>query len=173
MVLELIPLAAFVLAFAAGAVFLLVVFKTGRTSIRNDAVHIESALGTLDLQPNKQPDPELAAIPLYPGALRCEATEYQIDVSLGKKRFHTVSASYWTPDPVAQVWEFYRRELPQWRDISDETPGYELCDRTTGRVRQIHIYRKGDRTLLNTSIQGVASICLMLLSILARSTSPV
>lgn len=152
-VLALIPFLAFAIAFGAGAVFLFVFLRGARTTVQGDAVHIESRLGTFDLKPNQQADPELAALLQYPGALHCNAAaaEYKIDVAFGKREFHSVNTSFWTPDPVSRVCEYYRRELPQWVEDSDDA-AYALSDHSTGSERKIRVFRKGDRTMIETSV---------------------
>ncbi len=153
MLFVLIPLAVLVV-FAAAAMTVLVFIKTARTTIKQtaagQAIDIEGRYGTVKLLPKSQLDPELAAILVYPGALRGEPAtgEYQLDLSFFSTKRRILTASYWTPDPLQRVWEFYQRELPQWKENPIDGARYELVE----NGRKIHVYRKGDRTVIDTSL---------------------
>ena len=157
--LILIPLAVFVAAFAAGAVMLRLILKQSKALVTETsagkALHVESPLIGLDMRPEKKLDPRLAQIPLYPGAMpeNPASAEVITKVRLGFRDFQDISASYWTPDNVKQVWEFYRQQLPDWPRNLVESQGKELIHSESDCVRLIRVSGQGERTVIETSIK--------------------
>jgi len=118
-------------------------------------IHLQTPLGSLDATPRSKPDPRLASMLLYPGAISADrrAAEYESDIHFGPKHFRQIGADYWTSDPIDIVWEFYRRELPNWLVNPDRDIGHELVERTADCDRRIRVYRKQDRTVIEHSIR--------------------
>jgi hypothetical protein len=112
-------------------------------------------LGTLDLRPETKLDPRLAQIPLYPGAMPENplAGEVVTHVHFGFRDFQDITASYWTPDSVKQVWEFYRQQLPDWPRNLVDSQGKELIHDERECVRLIRVSGRGDRTVIETCIK--------------------
>lgn len=157
--LMLIPVAAFVMAFCFGAAVLWYVakrskFSQTRTS-HGEVMHLESPIGTLDVHPETKLDARLAQIPLYLGAMSSHATSAEIvtEIHLDARSLQDISASYWTPDPADRVFEFYRRELPDWPRNLNRATARELIHQDTDCVRLIRVTTQNGRTLIETSIK--------------------
>lgn len=154
-----IPFAAFGTAFLAGAIGLWWVSKRTKISetatASGKAVHVDSPLGTLDVRPEEKLDPRLAQIPTYPGAMPESAgsAESVSEVHIGHRTLQEISASYWTPDSVQEVWEFYRQQLPDWPRNLVNAQGKELIQHQTDYVRLVRVSRQGDRTVIDTCIK--------------------
>ncbi len=157
--LVLIPIACFAAAFLFGAVGLWHVAKRTRISQTETqagkALHVESPLGTLDVHPEPNLDPRLAKIPAYPGAMRLHpsSADEVTDLHYGHTTLEEVSATYWTPDAEKTVWDFYRRELPDWPRNLDESVGQELIHPAADGVRLIRVTGRKDRTIIETCIK--------------------
>jgi hypothetical protein len=159
--LGLIPVAAFVMAFLVGAVALWAIAKSSTVTETQTkygkALHVHTPLGTVDSEPQVKLDPRLAKLPVYPGAMRKEAATAQtvtrMDFNHGV--LQEFSSDYWTPDPVDEVWQFYRRELPDWPRNLDESQGKELIHPEPDGVRLIRLTRQTDRTLIEICIKPV------------------
>lgn len=159
--LALVPVVAFALAFFIGLVLVLWFVKRVKISKTQtkggEAMLFESPVGTLDVRPEEKLDARLAGIPVYPGSLR--ETPLRADTVSELHYGHTtlleVSAEYWTPDSETVVWEFYRRELPDWPRNLDENTGKELIHREPDGVRLIRVTRQKekDRTIIETCIK--------------------
>ena len=120
------------------------------------AVHVESPPGSLDVRPESKLDPRLAAILLYPGAAPVEpgVADVETEVRFGHQDLREVTATYWTSTPEEIVWDFYRRELPQWLRNLDHHTGKELIERADDCVRLIRVSTdKEGRTIIETSIK--------------------
>src|ERR1700688_2276512 len=151
--LALVPVAAFVIAFLVGALLLWSIAKsstiTETQTKAGKAVHVQTPIGSLDSVPQEKLDPRLAKLPSYPGALRedpaCAATVTQLDFNHGV--LQEVSATYWTADSQDEVWQFFRRELPDWPRNLDECTGKELIHPEPDGVRLIRLTRRADRTV--------------------------
>jgi hypothetical protein len=156
--LVLAPFACFLTAFAAGAMFLRQILKSGPGTIRQTdngpELHWVGNLGALDIQRTQKSDPQLASMLKYPGAAPVfpRAEDSQIRVRIGKRQFGTTTRSYWTSDPAEVVWEFYRRELPGWTESVHCEKGQELIDPPTGRA--ISIVQEPDRTLIECCVSA-------------------
>jgi len=157
--LILAPVAAFMTAFCAGGVALWYVAKRTKVSQTQTAtgsmIHVESPIGTLEVHPEAKLDSRLVQIPLYPGAMSNHPASPEVvtELHLGAKHARDISASYWTPDPAKQVWEFYRSALPDWRRNLSGARGQELIFHERDCVRLIRITTQGDRTVIETSIK--------------------
>jgi len=155
--LLLIPFAVFALVFIIGFVCMVAIAK--RVKIKEtpqgQEIHLETPLGSLDVEPRSKTDPRLASMILYPGATPADrrAAEYESDIHFGPKHFKRIGADYWTSDPVDIVWEFYRRELPNWTINLAHDTGHELVERTSDCERFIRVYRRQDRTIIEHSIR--------------------
>lgn len=159
MLVFLIPFAAFAAVFCVGALALRYIargLKVSQTETKfGKAVHVDSPLGALDVHPEGKLDPRLAAIPLYPGAMPENAmgAESVTELHFGSRTLQEITASYWTPDSVKQVCEFYRQMLPDWpRNLADSR-GKELIRSEKDCVLLIRITSQRDRTLIETSIK--------------------
>jgi hypothetical protein len=159
--LGLIPIAAFVIAFLVGAVALWAIAKSS-TAIETQtkygkALHVHTPLGTVDSEPQDKLDPRLAKLPVYPGAMRKDAATAQTvtRMDLNHGMLQEFSSDYWTPDPVDEVWRFYRRELSDWPRNLDESQGKELIHPEPDGVRLIRLTRQTDRTLIEICIKPV------------------
>ncbi len=157
MLLLLIPFAIFALVVLIGFVCMVALAK--RVKIKEtpegQEIHLQTPLGSLDVEPRSKPDPRLASMILYPGAIRADrrGAGYESDIHFGPKHFKQIGADYWTSDPLDIVWEFYRRELPGWSINLAHDIGHELVERTTDCERFIRVYRKQDRTIIEHSIR--------------------
>jgi hypothetical protein len=154
-----IPFAAFATAFLVGAIGLWLVGKRTRISETmtpsGKALHVDSPLGTLDVRPEAKLDPRLAQIPTYPGAMpeNSGSAESVSELHVGQRTLQEISASYWTPDSVQQVWEFYRQQLPDWPRNLVNAQGKELIRDETDCVRLVRVSRRGERTVIDTCIK--------------------
>ncbi len=119
------------------------------------SVHVDCALGTLDVHPEPKLDPRLAAIPLYPGAMPENATaaESVTELHCGKRTLQEIATTYWTPDDPKQVWNYFRETLPDWPRNLDQARGKELIHQETDCVLLIRITGQQDRTLIEMSIK--------------------
>ena len=157
--LILAPFAAFATAFVVGAIGLWFLARRTKFSERmtksGKAVHVESPLGTLDVQPEAKLDPRLAQIPIYPGAMPedPESAQSVTDVHLGSRTAQEISTSYWTPDSVQQVWDFYRQQLADWPRNLVQARGKELIHQETDCVRLVRVSQRGGRTVIDTCIK--------------------
>ena len=159
--LGMVPVAAFVIAFLVGAVALWVIAKsstiTETQTKAGKAVHLHTPIGTLDSVSQQELDPRLAKLPVYSGAMREDPasaqTVTQMDLNHGV--LQEVSSAYWTPASADEVWQFYRRELPDWPHNFDESTGKELIHPEPDGVRLIRVTRKNDRTIIEICIKPV------------------
>src|SRR5437763_6806114 len=149
--LRLIPVAAFVIAFLVGAVALWAIAKsstvTETQTKSGKALHVHTPIGTVDSEPQGTLDPRLGILPVYPGAMHehpgSAQTVTQMDFNHGV--LQDVSSNYWTPDSLDEVWQFYRRELPEWPCNLDESIGKELIHPEPDGVRLIRVTRQNNR----------------------------
>lgn len=159
--LALIPVAAFVIAFLVGAVALWAIAKsstvTEAQTKSGKALHVHTPIGALDAEPQDKLDPRLAKLPVYPGAMRKDSATAQtvtrMDFNHGPVQ--EFSSDYWTPDSADAVWQFYRRELPDWPRNLDESQGKELIHPEPDGVRLIRVTRHDDRTAIEICIKPV------------------
>lgn len=155
-----IPFAAFLTACCVGVLAMWFIAKRTRISQvetkTGKAIHVETPILSMDLQDETKLDPRLARIPLYPGALAENPTGAQTvtEVHLKSRTLQEISASYWTPDSRAQVWEFYRQQLPDWPENLDESRGKELIHDEVDYVLLIRITSQTGRTVIETSIKA-------------------
>ena len=155
----LIPFAAFAVAFLVGALALWFLSKKTKISetetTSGKTFHVESPIGSLDVHPEAKLDPRLANIALYPGAMpeNALAAESVSELRIGWKTARDISATYWTPDSVNQVWDFYRRQLPEWPRNLVEAQGKELIHRDPDCVVLIRVTGRKDRTIIETCIK--------------------
>ena len=159
--LALIPVAAFVIAFLVGAVALWVIAKistiTQTQTKAGKAVHLHTPIGTIDSESEDKLDPRLAKLPVYPGAMRNDPVSAQTvtHMDFNNGALEEVSCDYWTSDPVDEVWQFYRRQLPDWSQNLDECGGKELIHPEPNGVRLIRVTRQSDRTIIEICIKPV------------------
>jgi hypothetical protein len=155
--LLLVPFAVFALVVLIGFVCMVTLAKRVKIKETDEGqeIHLETPLGSLDVEPRSKPDPRLAGMILYPGAIPSGrgAAGYESDIRFGPKHFRQIGADYWTSDPVDVVWEFYRRELPGWSVNLAHDTGHELVERTAEGERLIRVYRKKDRTVIEHSVR--------------------
>jgi hypothetical protein len=149
------PFLIFAAVFAFGLLGLHALVGKLRDSITSTAntkeIHLRSPWGSLDVHPNASLDPRLAKILMYPGAAPLEpgVSEYDAEVHLLNQEFKGMAARYWTSAPEQIVWEFYHRELPDWK----VSQGRELLKAADGWTQAIVIHASGDRTIIETSIR--------------------
>lgn len=159
--LALVPFAAFALAFLAGAVALWYIAKhttiTQTQTKAGKALHLEAPFGTLDVKPEGKPDPRLAELPVYPGALPEDpaTADTRTELYVGHQTLEEVSSTHWTADAEDAVWKFFRRELPDWPCNLVQRSGKELIHPEPDGVRLIRVTRKADRTIIETCIKPV------------------
>lgn len=159
--LALVPVAAFVIAFLVGALLLWSIAKhstiTESQTKAGKSIHVQTPVGSMDSLPQERLDPRLANLPSYPGALREDpasaATLTQLDFNHGV--LQEVSATYWTTDSENDVWQFFRRQLPDWPRNLDESRGKELIRPERDGVRLVRVTRRADRTIIETCIKPV------------------
>jgi hypothetical protein len=116
-------------------------------------VHLESSIGVFDLKPQPSKDQLLASIPAYPGAapLESEPPEYEAGIRVLGRGFRMFAAKSWTSTPVDVVWEFYKRELPDWEENHKGVYGHELVHHEPGCTRKVQVYSRDGRTLIDTA----------------------
>jgi hypothetical protein len=159
--LGLIPVAAFVIVFIVGALALWAIAKSStitKTQTKSGkAIHVHTPIGTLDSEPQGTLDPRLAILPVYPGAMREDPASAQTvtRMDLNQGVLQEISSDYWTPDSLDEVWQFYRRQLPEWPRNLDESMGKELIHPEPDGVRLIRVTRTNDRTLIQVCIKPV------------------
>jgi hypothetical protein len=126
------------------------------------AVHVETPIGVFDLKPQPTKDPLLASIPVYPGAapLESEPPEYEAGIRVLGRGFRMFAAKYWTSTPVDMVWEFYKRELPDWEENRKGAYGREYVHHECGCTRKVQVYSRDGRTLIDTAVwrKGAAAV---------------
>lgn len=159
--LALVPIAAFMIAFLVGAVALWAIAKkstfTETQTKAGKAMHLHTPLGTLDSVPGEQLDSRLAKLPVYPGALREDPASAQVVTQLDFNHgvLQEVSSTYWTPASEDEVWQFYRRQLPEWPRNLDENRGKELIHPEPDGVRLIRVNDRNGRTVIELCIKPV------------------
>jgi hypothetical protein len=159
--LFLVPVAAFLIAFLVGAVALWAIARSSaitQTQTKSgNAIHVHTPIGTLDSEPQDKLDPRLAKVPVYPGALREDPASAQTvtRMDLNHGVLEEVSSDYWTPDSADEVWQFYRRQFPDWPRNLDESVGKELIHSEPDGVRLIRVTRQNDRTVIAICIKPV------------------
>jgi hypothetical protein len=118
------------------------------------AVHVESPIGAFDLKPHEKLDPELASMLVYPGAtaVKSQPPEYEAEGNLLGKQFHVLLAAYWTLTPVDMVWEFYRRELPDWTESRQRGRGRSLIRQSEDGTRTVRVYGQNSGTLIEMKV---------------------
>jgi hypothetical protein len=105
-----------------------------RRSGEADALHIETPIGNLDLQPQDHLDPRLESFVVYPGAQFQvpDSPDYVARGDVQGKQSSSVTATYWTPDLSGKVLEFYRSALLGWSETREWLGGgmhaYEFAD---------------------------------------------
>jgi hypothetical protein len=159
--LGLIPVAVFVIAFLVGAIALWAIAKsstiTETQTNAGKAIHVHTPVGALDSEPQDELDPRLAKLPVYPGAMgedpASSQTVTQMDFNHGV--LQEISSDFWTPDPIDEVWRFYRNRLPDWPQNLDEHRGRELIHPEPDGVRLIRVTRQKERTLIEICIKPV------------------
>ena len=157
--MALIPFAAFAAAFLLGAVGLWFLVKTTKISqtytSAGKVLHMESPLGTLDERHEAKVDPRLAQIPVYPGALAQNpaAPEAVSELRFAGAIFQDISVTYWTPDDLTKVWNFYRQRLPDFQVNLDAAQSKELIQRGQDYVRLVRVYGQAGRTVIETCIK--------------------
>jgi hypothetical protein len=117
------------------------------------AVHVKTPLGGFDLKPQDKLAPELARMLVYPGAapLASQPTEYEAEGNLLGREFHVLVASYQTTTPLEIVWEFYRRELVDWREKQSGSLRSLVRESAEG-TQTIRVHQQGSNTLIETRI---------------------
>jgi hypothetical protein len=158
----LIPIQWLLLAFFAFVIghILLRFARSIRATVSDDklgkTVHGETSIGVFDLRPQPSKDPLLASIPVYPGAapLESEPPEYEAGIRVLGRGFRMFAAKYWTSTAVDVVWEFYRRELPDWEENHKSTYSREYVHHEPGCTRKVQVYSRDGRTLINTAAWG-------------------
>lgn len=161
--LGLIPLAAIVTAFLVGAVALWAIAKnstiTETQTKSGKAIHVHTPIGNIDSEPQGKDklDPRLGKLPVYPGAMPGNPASVQtvtrVDFNHGV--LQEISSDYWTSDSIDDVWQFYRRQLPEWPRNLDESRGRELIHPEPDGVRLIRVTRRNDRTIIEICIKPV------------------
>jgi hypothetical protein len=118
------------------------------------AVHVETPIGGFDLKPHEKLDPELASMLVYPGATPAESQplEYEAEGEVLRKAFHLLVATYWTLTPTDVVWEFYRRELPEWKESRQRGRGRSLTQQSADGTRTVRVYGRSNSTLIETKV---------------------
>jgi hypothetical protein len=119
------------------------------------SVHVETALGVFDLTPQEKLDPLLASFLVYPGATptQSQPPEYEADLQLLGREYRIMLATYWTLTPADTVWEFYKRELPDWQEKRQRAYGRSLVQETPDGTRTIRIHKVQDAsTLIETRV---------------------
>jgi hypothetical protein len=57
------------------------------------------------------------------------------------------------------VWEFYRRELPDWHESVNHGSGRELLQSSTGgNLKAIRVYPADGRTMIETGVKPASYI---------------
>jgi hypothetical protein len=118
------------------------------------AVHLETPIGVFDLKAHDKLDPELASMLVYPGASRAEsqAAEYEAEAEVFGRDFRVLVTTYWTLTPTDVVWEFYRRELPDWQEKRRRGYGRSLVQETPEGTSTVRVYGQNNSTLIETRV---------------------
>jgi hypothetical protein len=118
------------------------------------AVHVDTPVGFFDLKPHEKLDPELASMLVYPGATpaQSQSPEYEADAQFLGREFHVLLASYWTLTPADVVWEFYRRELPDWQEKRQRGYGRFLVQERADGTRKIRVYGHNGSTMIEIAL---------------------
>jgi len=117
-------------------------------------VHVETPIGIFDLKSQEALDPALAGMLVYPGATRAEdqTAAYEADIHLLNRDYRILVATYWTMTPTDIVWDFYKRELPGWREKRQRGYGRSLFQEGPEGVRTVRVYTEGSGTNIETKI---------------------
>jgi hypothetical protein len=145
----------FLIAFFAFCHFVQKTRIISRVSEPSPVADLEDHVIALDVPPQRELDPQLASILVYPGAvpIRKSVAEREVDVRLDRQHSREVSITYWTPDPVETVWEHYRRELPDWAETMSQDAGRELLYQTDHHSCLIRVYTHEGRTLIDATVK--------------------
>jgi hypothetical protein len=145
----------FLIAFFAFCRFVEKTLIVRRVSGSAPVVDLESRLSSAEVPAQREIDPQLASILLYPGAVPVKKTvaEQASDLGPGGQPAQELSITYWTPDPMDAVWEHYRRELPDWAETLSQDDGRELLYRTDHHSCLIRVYSQDGRTLIETTVK--------------------
>jgi hypothetical protein len=165
MFLAWVPFLVFAGVFTLGMLVLVIFAKTARVKVDGagprQTVHLEHRFVSLDVRPQDRPNPELAGVLIYPGAASLDkgVPGSDLEIHLLNKTFRAASASYWTSDPPEIVWEFYRRELPDWHESVNHGSGRELLQSSTGgNLKAIRVYPADGRTMIETGVKPASYI---------------
>ncbi len=154
MLLALVPFAAFALAFLIGVAAILIFLRKARTTVKDtpagQSIQVTGPMGYLGIQHHNHLDPRLASMLAYPSEVRLNPVgpETDMDWSVGNLRGRCLSIECTTPDPLQSVWEYYRRELPTWKFICLDEPGYEMTESADGYQRKIRLRATGNHSCI-------------------------
>jgi hypothetical protein len=127
----LFPLAVFLLTILIPIIGVVLFLRKVRVTMFDtkvgQKVRLDTPLGALDIRPREGNDPELEGIMKYPGAVPVDPLGNGYEMKFGSRGTFTAEV-YWTHDPVATVWEYYRRELPNWAEDRVYENGFRLCE---------------------------------------------
>jgi hypothetical protein len=124
-----------------------------RDTPHGKVVKVDTPLGSVKVNAQREIDPKHLGLPVYPGARQVNrggggTATIELDTGDEHKQFHFVAAVYRTADPVDDVRAFYRKNLPHCivsqRGIEYSENGYK---------RLIAVHRDGGET----EIQVLAS----------------
>ena len=123
-----------------------------------DDTTVETPFGTIRVRESAKLDPRHLGVPIYPGAVRVDDTRklasLHFDFGDLHKGFSFSAAGYRTPDPIDQVTDFYRSELPHWLISQRENGGTQLSLTKGGHKRLIAIYEESGETRIALASVG-------------------
>lgn len=106
---------------------------------------VETPLGTLRVRENARFNPKRLGLPVYPGAVREEDSRalasFHFDFGETHKAIAFMAAAYRTSDPIDEVTEFYRHELPHWM-FSQKYGGDFHLELTEGGYKKIIVIHR-------------------------------
>lgn len=148
---------ALVVLLVAGALILgLFVARSVRVeevpSREGKVVRVETPVGSMRIHEGSGAGIRHLGMPVYPGAAadssKGKMVDFELNLGRDRKGFDVAAAEYSTTDPVADVADFYRKELPQW--ISSTRDGrIEMKYSEEGYQRIIVIRRRGGLTRIS------------------------
>ncbi len=143
--------------FVAGVLLLLGLFFVGwqlskevrvetRESGSGKTIRVQTPIGTIKVDAREKSDPSHLGIPVYPKAeLSSEdAKSASVQLDLGDQHadLHVAAAVYYTNDPVGEVRDYYKKQVPHAivtkRGLEYSEEGYKriiVIERSSGRTR--------------------------------------
>jgi len=151
-----LPFLFFTIAFLVIVGRVLSLMKRARFSMidtpAGKTMHLETAIGGLDLNPHPDADPALATIPTFPGATRSTMPEYEANIQFRGKANRYLGITFTTDADPAAVFAFYRSSLPDWQENQHGNSGHELSHAIAGGELAVKIRQQGKVTWIQHAV---------------------